>query len=124
MRAEPAKPGRALFRHDVVTRLAAARASVPVAPGPRPVVRLAVLPVSDLADVDDRFRCEPYAAIIRAAVCLERQREQGLMQTHFRIGSQLRERAAGGIHAYVSKCRDCELGRAVAARVGEDGPSS
>ena len=40
------------------------------------------------------------------------------MQTHFRVGSQLRERAAGGIHAYVSKCRDCELGRDVAERLG------
>jgi len=69
----------------------------------------------------DRFRCEPYAAVLRAAVCVERQRLHGAA---FQVGSWgglEYDRPAKGSkrqgRANFGKCGNCELGRRVLAKL-------
>jgi len=82
------------------------------------------VPVEALTSPDDYIRCEPLGAIIRAAVCVERQRKHGTTvalngwgkpkkdQTGDDQASKLWVRDSG-------RCADCELGRAVRAMMGD-----
>jgi hypothetical protein len=88
-------------------------------------VLLAIVPVAQLVDATQRFRCEPYSAIIRAELCVNRQAEQGVVGvTHYRCGNKLMPYGKTGSwnkvngRAYSGKCGDCEQGRSVQRRVG------
>jgi len=88
-----------------------------------------VVEVAELSRPEQRFRCVPYAAILRAGQCIERQKEhKSYGIDHYRVADGRRrtyqtdsERRRGnpGGRTYLGKCRDCELGQQVAARLGE-----
>ncbi len=77
---------------------------------------------------DQRFRCVPGSAILRAWQCVQRQKDQQSYGVDYYRGADGRRRTykhdkecgrpsrvAG--RTYLGKCRDCELGRQVAARL-------
>ena len=70
------------------------------------VVYLPVLRAVEVSSTTDRFRCEPYGCTILAGAC---------------VGRQVRVRELGSDAARLSsmsKCWDCEDGRAVSGRLG------
>jgi hypothetical protein len=93
-------------------------------------VRLDVVPVAELADPAQRFQCAPLRCKMRARDCVARQRQHGA-----RVGTWVdpqgrahRRRDEGGLAGQAasgvwraSTCVDCELGRAVASRLGNSG---
>ena len=86
-------------------------------------VRLVVVPVDRLTSPDERFRCEPYSAVIRAAVCLTRQHQHGhqIALSGKNAGKVVRHGASGRRPAVRSAdhgiCRDCEIGRRVVSQL-------
>jgi len=86
-------------------------------------VRLVEVPVPDLTSPEERFRCEPYAAVIRAQVCLTRQHQHGhqIALSGKNAGKVVRHGASGRRPAVrradFGFCRDCELGRRVVAQL-------
>lgn len=124
--------------NSVADRLKAARAATlastpsPIASTPLPIatsspttqpVRLTVIAVDELVSLEQRFRCVPYAAIIRSGECVRRQVDHG---GRVQIGgprgttakvwkpgmSKMRTRPVNH-----GRCGDCELGRHVIAQL-------
>ena len=77
--------------------------------------------VADLTSDDQWIRCIPYAATVRASCCLERQRRHGQRVAVSASGRAQLYRQPGYATrlCHYGRCRDCELGRAVAERVGD-----
>lgn len=89
-----------------------------------------MLPVDQLVAPEQRFRCVPYSATISARTCVERQARQGKLakgDVWIRLDGKERPRgelhrgkvavgAAVGSHR-ANRCANCELGRAVVARI-------
>jgi RNA polymerase sigma factor (sigma-70 family) len=94
------------------------RVSLPVVPAS--YVPLEVVSVADLVRPDQRFKCVPFSAVIRASQCLERQ---GVAGSRVKIGStkgtgaRVHEIDHNARSRQFERCKDCELGRQVAARV-------
>lgn len=84
------------------------RASTP----PAAALHLPVVRVDELVALGQRFRCVPYSAVIAARMCIERQQLHGEAARTTSTGNALERRNFG-------KCASCELGRGVAARLGE-----
>lgn len=84
----------------------------------KPLVRL---PIAELRDPGDHFWCEPYRATVPARACLMRQRLHGSAIRYGdwnRVGIGERDRVPMGKGARMldyGKCKDCPLGREVAA---------
>lgn len=86
-----------------------AQAVRPREPGAVPVVRLRVVRVTEIASGTDMFRCLPYAAVLSASTCAERQAAHGTQRAS--------NHGARGSYRDFGKCRNCELGRGVASRL-------
>lgn len=80
-----------------------------------------VVPVDALRRRIDRFRCEPYRAVITAAACLRRQERAADQQTqaHLLNSGQVKDRLVGDYE----KCLYCSVGdrvrEVIAAAEGE-----
>lgn len=75
----------------------------------RDAVHLAVLQPETVARPEDRFRCEPYSAIIPARTCLARRGAEY-------VGGRS-QHAAPERHAAFPVCAQCPLGLVIASRV-------
>ena len=92
-----------------------------------PILSLEATPVAELQSLGDRFRCEPFNAVIAAGVCLARQRgSSGAAPGAFKPGRGNRSAAidAGTKGRMFERCKNCVLGRSVAARVEVMQPSA
>ena len=77
--------------------------------------------VDELVSPTQMFRCEPYAATIRASVCLGRQAEHGeRVQIGARGQVERRARTKRQAHKKLDrgKCALCSLGERVRAQLG------
>lgn len=98
----------------------------PTPPAPALAALVAFGPPVDVAQLrspEERFRCVPLASVIAARDCLKRQTIAcGAMDPEERTSTGGARSWAGGgggssLRAQFSRCRDCELGRAVAKRL-------
>ena len=84
------------------------------APSPPAPAHLDALPVEQLTGPASRFRCIPFSAVMTAGTCLDRQRTAGAHNASIsRAGVEARKAAA-----ICERCKSCDLGRAVEAKIG------
>jgi len=88
----------------------------------QPAIRAPVA-VAELTSDADRFRCEPYRCVLRAGVCIERQRQHGVFY-RMQPGGGIDYRQPVTSHfgrasraADFGRCARCELGHQVLAQL-------
>lgn len=74
--------------------------------------RLVVLPADEITSPSDRFRCEPYKAILLASACVARQ-DAAVRQTQQDLRKPVGDRISGDYE----KCLRCLLGARVALQL-------
>ncbi len=85
-------------------------------------MRLVVLPVAELGDPSDRFRCIPFAATITGKTCVDRQQAAGATwnTTTKRTAEVVTART---LARQFARCASCPLGESVAARLATLAPT-
>jgi hypothetical protein len=83
------------------------------APPPPPPAHLYARPIAQLTSAEQRFKCVPFSAVLSASTCIERQSAANVGR-QARTSAGVQARAAANV---VSWCRNCDLGKSVAAQI-------